>query len=75
MLDFLLRERESSMKEENPTYPVILVGADKKESIGFQRLKVVRESREGLHVSELYLKGIVYVQMINDTLIVFVKEE
>lgn len=75
MLDFLIKERESSMKEKNPTYPVILVGVDKKESIGFQRLKVVQESRDGLHVSDLHLKGAVSVQMVNDTLIVFVKEE
>tara|TARA_B100000035_G_C20614526_1_gene385435 strand:+ start:22 stop:216 length:195 start_codon:yes stop_codon:yes gene_type:complete len=62
------------MKEENPTYPVILVGVDKKESLGFQKLRVIQEDSEGLHVSELHLKGIVSVQMINETLVVFVKE-
>jgi len=62
------------MKEEKPTYPVILVGVEKKESLGFQELRVIQEDSEGLRVSELHLKGIVSVQMINETLVVFVKE-
>ena len=48
MLLSISNRKDNDMKEENPTYPVILLGVDKKESLGFQKLRVIQEDSEGL---------------------------
>lgn len=65
------------MKDINneKTYPVILMGPDEKESLGFSFLKVLCSDGEGLRYSESHFKGEISVQMVNDTLVVYVKKK
>lgn len=63
------------MKEHEITYPVILLGVDRKEHLGFKELKVVCEGEGGEVVFTSYLDGVISLQMINDTLVVYVKKE
>lgn len=65
------------MKDKNfeNTYPVILMGPEEKESLGFSFLKVICTNGEGVNYSESRFKGEISVQMVNDTLVVHVKKK
>lgn len=62
-------------KNNEKTYPVILMGPDAKENLGFSFLKVLCSDGEGLLHSESRFNGEISVQMVNDTLIVYVKKK
>jgi hypothetical protein len=57
------------------TYPVILMGPEEKESLGFSSLRVICCDGGGANYSESHFKGEISVQMVNDTLIVYVKKK
>lgn len=61
-------------KNNEKTYPVILMGPDEKENLGFSFLKVLCSDGEVTH-SESLFNGEISVQMVNDTLIVYVKKK
>ena len=65
------------MKDKNleNTYPVILMGPEEKESLGFSFLRVICSDGEGFNYSESHFKGEISVQMVNDTLVVYVKKK
>ena len=62
-------------KYHEKTYPVILMGPEEKESLGFSFLKVICSDGEGFNYSESHFTGEISVQMVNDTLIVYVKKK
>jgi len=53
--------------------PVIYVGVEKQEARGFHKVVLIHEDINGIQTSENHLSGEVSVQMVNDTLKVFVK--
>lgn len=57
------------------TQPVIYVGVDKQHAKGFDTVKVLCEDSNGLVYSEIHLKGVVYVRMVNNILEVCIKKE
>jgi hypothetical protein len=61
------------MENDSKVYPIILMGVDRKESLGFNRLKVVHEQEQGK--KEEIFEGAISVQMVNDLLIIYVKEQ
>jgi len=65
------------MKDPNleNTYPVILMGPEEKGNLGFSFLRVLCCDGGGFNYSESYFKGEISVQMVNDTLIIYVKKK
>jgi hypothetical protein len=61
------------MENDSKVYPIILMGVDRKEGLGFNRLKVVHEQGQGK--KEEIFEGVISVQMVNDLLIIYVKEQ
>ena len=58
------------------TQPVIFVGVSRQEALGFHHVTLIQEDENGVRLLETHLHGAsVSVQMVNGTLMVFVKTQ